>query len=1181
MKMKSSLIWAALLISPLLMAGQCGVKPDGTPNTDKLNDGDPSAAQTAKACRDGRTPAVPYVTGMPGSMINSLRNSMQSSGLVAVNFTCDGLYIVPGCTPTDARLNRRRGYRFIKTAMIEDTRAFQGAAEVQGNFRNLAVSADVKAQQNFSMELKVRTVGSLTTNVNAVYKAQLDPFGCSEATHFVKKVQVGAFALSGESMRKLDASVQVTGAGGADINMDQAASKGLAAGDWKGCEDKTDPRDKGCGAPVQLTLLPIIDADPPIAPQPVSPTAPSQFCPPGQVLSNGSCIAKARALKEGGFTCDPSSRAQCQDQCDGAGNADSCNSFGEILESEGDIDGARERYKKGCEAKQPSLTACAHLASIILKVDKDVERALSRFKIACDGGDGLGCYGLGKMIRADDTQESSEKFKLACDAGFSAGCAAVGEGILEGLISWYGSLRAVESDDIDDLKQGIALVEEGCLGGSERGCYVLGTIYESGVPGRRASMVEATALFERACNGDEPDACMKLGEVYETGRQMEARQSLDKALGYFWRACYGDRREGNSLPDPNAEMADPDGCAELALLFGRRDDRERLLLLMPGTRDQYERITRDLLTRSCEQQSARGCLYLAEAYDGGLYGFGRDAANAVQGYTEACSQRESDACFKLGQWYEEGKGLTRDIEQALSKYHAACQIDRNPRACYQLAEGIFENCDIQKGLEACMGRFSTLVADQEKKASDQFNDEEFFISQLSPPQRFLLLVLKNYTRACQDAGYARACLDGGRRIMAEFKDRRRKSVMPETSAEIALAMFDSACNDFDEASRYEWYPEAAHRKDALEACMAAGEVFENGWGVPSSDSEAFFRYYAACEDFDGARGEARETRLSACAKVGDFYNKGRGVNKDVVRARNYLAEVCESQFKARRAALDALTSKDDDKGRRGGKGRAADENARLRAELPACVTAESIELEARQELCLRDSGQEFDKWESCVSTAEILEARKDRRSQAEAVRLFERACTFERRLSIEQIQEPVACYKVASARLSQPKLMLEDFDNNLKDLERACRADISQACYDLAQMHLKGYPVRGDKRVEKNIPKGIVLLNKACDDGDGVGCLELGTLLEKGDLGPDLKASKAERYQTAVMIYSSSCDSREGQACFRLGNFFMRGVPEVFFRDVERAKVYFERGCSAGHKPSCFALTNRKRGEDR
>jgi uncharacterized protein len=73
------------------------------------------------------------------------------------------------------------------------------------------------------------------------------------------------------------------------------------------------------------------------------------------------------------------------------------------------------------------LVACLSSLPSRGRVAKDLPRAGTLFKRACDGGNSNGCFVLGAMYAngrgvAKDLPRAATLYKQACDAGMAAGC---------------------------------------------------------------------------------------------------------------------------------------------------------------------------------------------------------------------------------------------------------------------------------------------------------------------------------------------------------------------------------------------------------------------------------------------------------------------------------------------------------------------------------------------------------------------------------------------------------------------------------------------------------------------------------------------------------------------------------------------------------------------------------------
>ena len=67
-------------------------------------------------------------------------------------------------------------------------------------------------------------------------------------------------------------------------------------------------------------------------------------------------------------------------------------------------------------------------------------------------------------------------------------------------------------------------------------------------------------------------------------------------------------------------------------------------------------------------------------------GIEKDYAHALQYLQPAAEQGQSAAISALGEMYENGWGVTENIERAVQLYRQAIEIDQNAEACYHLGK---------------------------------------------------------------------------------------------------------------------------------------------------------------------------------------------------------------------------------------------------------------------------------------------------------------------------------------------------------------------------------------------------------------------------------------------------------------------------------------------------------------
>jgi len=122
--------------------------------------------------------------------------------------------------------------------------------------------------------------------------------------------------------------------------------------------------------------------------------------------------------------------------------------------------------------------------------------------------------------------------------------------------------------------------------------------------------------------------------------------------------------------------------------------------------------------------------------------------------------------------------------------------------------------------------------------------------------------------------------------------------------------------------------------------------------------------------------------------------------------------------------------------------------------------------------------------------------------------------------------------------------------------KRLCDEGNTVGCFNMGFMYMKG--IRGAAKDES---KALEYFRKACNGGDIDGCLNAGKYFEDGI---DVK----QDYFTAIEFYTKSCDGGEAYACMILGNFYRDGNGPIE-RDNTKASAYFKKVCEDGYTEGC------------
>ena len=245
-----------------------------------------------------------------------------------------------------------------------------------------------------------------------------------------------------------------------------------------------------------------------------------------------------------------------------------------------------------------------------LYYQKRYEDARPLFQKACDGGEMMGCTGLGSLyahgqgVKQSNT-EARALYQRACDGGEMLGCANLG--------SLYESGHGMKQDYVQER----VLFQKACDGGEMMGCTGIGFLYEKG-QGVKQDFAQARALYQRACDGGEMMGCTDLGSLYAHGQGVKRGNTQARAL--YQKACDG------------GEML---GCQNLGFLYGSGQ----------GVKQDYAQAC-VLFQKACDGGNAIGCSSLGDCYWRGL-GVEKDMEKAKQLYSKGCSEGFQWGCDRL------------------------------------------------------------------------------------------------------------------------------------------------------------------------------------------------------------------------------------------------------------------------------------------------------------------------------------------------------------------------------------------------------------------------------------------------------------------------------------------------------------------------------------------------------
>ncbi len=349
-------------------------------------------------------------------------------------------------------------------------------------------------------------------------------------------------------------------------------------------------------------------------------------------------------------------------------------------------------------------------------------------------------------------------------------------------------------------------------------------------------------LYARGCEHGDQSACAHLEKTHGTlGRECNGEKlSSCVALATMYdlgRGVMPDLDRAGELYERACDGGEPIACNSLGKIYEGGD----------GRRPDYERAAK-LYTQACESKVEAGCANLGRLHHLGR-GVPQDNERALELLENACKRGSYVGCHSLGLIYFEGEGITRDPEREKAIFDESCKAGLLP-SCRWFAY-LFQDTDSDRAariyLKACDsgdGQSCTMLS-LLLSGGDRG---------LYTPERRADLLLK---RGCNQ-GWPSSCLLMTKKLYGTVADRQK----------------------IDEY-RYRYC-----RYGDVESCVTDGRTVEHGvhgWvsdemTVEPNPERARDYYEVAC----GWR------RPSGCAHLSVMYREGRGVPRDLAKAKAFL-----------------------------------------------------------------------------------------------------------------------------------------------------------------------------------------------------------------------------------------------------------------------------------------------------
>jgi uncharacterized protein len=614
----SSKLCMSLLALPCVTAVACGpgaataLAPEGSvPKF--VDDTDPQRARVTMVKETSRPYVVDWTNEGRGSL--EIRSK---HGPAIVHFDEHAMQLLPDCEAEGS-------YNFAGFSPKGEVRTLHSRAELYTNLPFSAVQLEGHLRQAGGLTIAIRSVGSHELDRPALKRSQLHG-RCDGATHFVRRMTVGAFRFMAGAQQEAGAQVGVMGYG-ANAQGGGDASLYMYDGDFTACNAASVDSDRApanCAAIIQVELVPL-DLDD------AGHQTPS--CGEGLRWDGNGCVSVARVQQQaqqqqpqaqqptgtapaqpppaphGGFQCDPSNAPECVQQCK-LGNLPSCVNLGR------------------------------HLQAGTGGMPQDEQRALKLWDVACKGGVADGCSALNLYF--NDRQDWNRALiygSAGCLAGDAASCTNIA------VQAYFGRGTA------QNRPHAFKLWYRACKMREYQACSNAGVMILHGIDGAPQDPVAARRLFELACNSPSKRGCDNLATCYEQG--LGGTKDFRQAVELYLRSC---NETGNAV-----------ACTYAGLLIEENSQNA-----------EHRAKALSLYEKGCSAQPNGGCFTTEEMkrYYPGAY--------SEEGYDRrACEDAEQSAlaCYNAGIGYERGYGGTPDRDRAKFFLDKACNEGKLRKAC--------------------------------------------------------------------------------------------------------------------------------------------------------------------------------------------------------------------------------------------------------------------------------------------------------------------------------------------------------------------------------------------------------------------------------------------------------------------------------------------------------------------
>jgi TPR repeat protein/tRNA A-37 threonylcarbamoyl transferase component Bud32 len=370
-----------------------------------------------------------------------------------------------------------------------------------------------------------------------------------------------------------------------------------------------------------------------------------------------------------------------------AGDPRACVALGALLDRT-DQARAAQVEQQACDAGEPAGCASLGVRTLLgAGIFKDGKRGAALLKQGCDGGEPAACTGLGLLAaKAAFTVRRGVRgvpvLKLACEGVYNVGCAG-----------WGATLDAPADLGLEPAAA-VSLSAKACEAGELIGCVNLGAFHQFAV-GTARNREKASELFKKACDAGDAGGCGELGAMHATGRGVPFDGK--RAMALLGQACeWGERDSCATAGDLQVNGSGvPKAPEEGAAVFKTYCEKYNLAMACSayaGVLAQGRGVKKDgpaavaLLKLVCDGKKDRpyasGCVNLGNLYEGGV-GVPKDLAAAAKYYQLACDHGGLGGCTGMARLHADGLGVPRDAVKARALVESGCKAG-DAGSCDQL-----------------------------------------------------------------------------------------------------------------------------------------------------------------------------------------------------------------------------------------------------------------------------------------------------------------------------------------------------------------------------------------------------------------------------------------------------------------------------------------------------------------